>query len=104
MNLLFAFFAGMFMANSIPHLIPGIMGKTHMTPLAKNSSALINILWGAINLIAGAWFFNISNGQITEILSFNEYSISFWIGALVLAVIAAVLFSNPKARFPWFKK
>jgi hypothetical protein len=90
MNLVLAFFAGMFLANSLPHLIAGIQGNTHMTPLAKNSSALVNVVWGSVNFVLGAWIFNASGGNLAEVLSMNSFSISF-------------LFSNPNAKFPWFK-
>lgn len=46
-------FSGAFLANSIPHLVSGISGREFSTPLANPSSAILNGIWGLINLIAG---------------------------------------------------
>ena len=53
------FFAGAFFANGVPHFVQGICGNKFQTPFASppgvgESSALINVLWGAANLIAAA--------------------------------------------------
>jgi hypothetical protein len=103
MNLVLAFLAGMFLTNSIPHIVSGIQGNRHMTPLSKESSAIINIVWGYINLVFGALLLNFSGGDLSEVLSFNDYSIAFLGGSLFMALGNAWLFSNPNARFPWFK-
>ena len=103
MDLLFAFLAGAFLTNSIPHLVSGMMGNKHMTPLAKDSSALVNVGWGYVNLLVGAFIFSLSERSLTSVLSFDNYSIAFLLGSFVIAVLAAWMFSNPNARFPWFK-
>ena len=53
------FFGGAFLSNSLPHLINGISGMPFQSPFAKPpgeglSSALVNVLWGFVNLVA-AW-------------------------------------------------
>lgn len=103
MELLLAFFAGMFITNSVPHIVSGIQGNKHMTPISKDSSAIINVIWGYINLVLGALIFNFSGGDVNRIFSFDAYSLSFMAGSITLALTAAWLFSNPNARFPWFK-
>lgn len=55
--LLAYFWGGVFLANTIPHLVAGIMGRAHQTPFAKPpgeglSSSKVNVLWGFANLVA----------------------------------------------------
>ena len=52
------FFGGVFCANSVPHLVSGMMGRAFQSPFAKPpgrglSSSTANVFWGAINLVAG---------------------------------------------------
>jgi hypothetical protein len=52
------FFAGAFLANSVPHFVQGISGRSFPTPFASppgqgESSPLVNVLWGSFNLIVG---------------------------------------------------
>lgn len=47
------FFAGAFLANSVPHFVQGITGHEFQTPFAESSSAMLNVLWGFINLAIG---------------------------------------------------
>lgn len=52
------FFGGIFFANSIPHIVSGMMGRAFQSPFAKPpgkglSSSTVNVLWGAFNLAAG---------------------------------------------------
>jgi len=49
-----ALFAGAFAANAVPHSVQGICGNRFQTPFASppgrgESSALVNVLWGAAN-------------------------------------------------------
>jgi hypothetical protein len=52
-------FGGAFLANTLPHLINGISGRSFQSPFAKPpgvglSSSTVNVLWGMLNL-AIAW-------------------------------------------------
>jgi len=52
------FFAGMFLANAVPHYVQGISGNRFPTPFAHPpgkglSSSLVNTLWGLLNLAIG---------------------------------------------------
>ena len=47
---------GALLANAIPHLVSGIMGRPFQSPFAKPpgqglSSSTVNVLWGALNLL-----------------------------------------------------
>jgi hypothetical protein len=52
------FFAGAFLANSVPHFVQGISGRSFPTPFASppgqgESPPLVNVLWSSFNLIVG---------------------------------------------------
>ena len=51
------FFGGAFLANAVPHLVNGMSGRAFQSPFATPpgeglSSATVNVLWGAFNLLA----------------------------------------------------
>ena len=52
------FFGGAFLANAIPHFVNGVTGHPFQSPFASPSgqglsSAMVNVLWGAFNLVMG---------------------------------------------------
>lgn len=52
------FAAGLFLANSIPHLVQGICGHRFQSPFASppgvgESSPMVNVLWGFFNFAVG---------------------------------------------------
>ncbi|MDB5565391.1 MAG: hypothetical protein JWP84_1957 [Tardiphaga sp.] len=52
------FFGGAFLANTIPHLVSGVMGRPFQSPFATPrgeglSSSTVNVLWGFFNLVVG---------------------------------------------------
>ncbi len=104
MNLILGFLAGMFITNGVPHFVSGIRGDKHMTPLAKDSSAMVNVVWAYVNFVIGIWLFKASGASLNDIFMLDTYSIVFILGSFFMGVSAAWLFSNPNARFPWFKK
>jgi hypothetical protein len=49
------FFGGVFLANAIPHLVSGVMGRPFQSPFSKPpgeglSSSTVNVVWGFFNL------------------------------------------------------
>jgi hypothetical protein len=68
------FWAGMFLANFVPHYIKGIAGDPFPTPFSKQpgkslSSPLVNILWGLLNLVIGSLLFRIGRVSTDDNLS-----------------------------------
>jgi hypothetical protein len=68
------FWAGMFLANFVPHFIKGIAGDPFPTPFAKPpgkglSSPLVNVLWALFNLAAGYVLFRIAKISANDGLS-----------------------------------
>ncbi len=52
------FFGGAFLANAVPHLVSGMMGRPFQSPFAKPpgkglSSSTVNVLWGFFNVAVG---------------------------------------------------
>ncbi len=52
------FFGGIFLANAIPHVVSGMMGRPFQSPFAKPageglSSSTVNVLWGFFNIVIG---------------------------------------------------
>jgi len=88
-----AFFAGIFLANTVPHFIHGISGNKFPTPFAKPhgkglSSPLTNILWANFNLLIGYILFRSS-----EVSADNKIlSIVFFIGILVMSIFSSIHF------------
>ena len=55
---LIQFIAGLFLANGVPHFVQGISGNSFQSPFASppgvgESSAVVNVLWGFLNLVIG---------------------------------------------------
>jgi hypothetical protein len=55
---LIQFVSGLFLANGVPHFVQGTSGHWFQTPFASppgvgESSPVINVLWGFLNLVIG---------------------------------------------------
>ncbi len=88
-----AFFAGMILANFVPHFVNGISGNPFPTPFANPpgkglSSPLINVLWAFFNLIIGAVIFRISKVSAKNPLSL----ISFFLGIVSISIMLSISF------------
>jgi hypothetical protein len=91
LHLVSYFFAGAFLANAIPHLVSGMMGRPFQSPFAKPSgiglsSSTVNVLWGFFNVIAGYLL-------VVRVGSFDLRSISdilpLAVGALLIGLFSA---------------
>jgi hypothetical protein len=85
------FFGGAFLANAIPHLVSGMMGRAFQSPFAKPpgqglSSSTVNVLWGACNVAVGYWL-------VCQVGAFDLRSPTHVLvagsGALLMAVVGA---------------
>jgi hypothetical protein len=85
------FFGGMFLVNAIPHFVSGLMGRRFPSPFASppgkgESSPMVNVLWGALNLVAGYWLvFRVGEFFIRETSSV----VALGVGGLLMAVMLA---------------
>jgi hypothetical protein len=79
-NYFASFFAGMFLANTVPHFVHGISGDRFPTPFAKPpgrglSSPTVNVLWALLNLVAGYFLFRtgkIWSGNMPALVVFSR--------------------------------
>lgn len=55
--------AGSFAANALPHLYFGLAGLNHMTPFGDPSSPMVNIGWGAANVVIAAAAARMGSGR-----------------------------------------
>lgn len=67
--------AGLLLANAVPHFVHGISGNRFPTPFAKPrgkglSSPTFNVIWGLINLVAGYFLlrWRVSSDNILSII------------------------------------
>jgi hypothetical protein len=90
-----AFFAGLFLANAIPHFVQGISGNKFPTPFAKPpgkglSSATVNVIWGLFNAIVGTILFIHSaiKAETTWLW------VTFFVGVALISIPMSVRFSK----------
>jgi hypothetical protein len=89
-------FGGVFLMNSVPHLVNGVSGRSFPSPFASPpgrglSSAWVNVLWGVFNLLIGYLL----------VCQVGEFSLrdprdvaAAGVGALVMALVSANAFSK----------
>jgi len=93
------FFAGMFLANFVPHFVHGISGDRFPSPFAQPpgkglSSPTVNVVWALFNLVIGYILFrvgNISSGGASALLV-------FFAGLAAISILLSVRFANKQSR------
>ncbi len=93
------FFAGMFLANSVPHFVHGISGDPFPSPFAKPpgkglSPAPVNVVWALVNMVIGYALFrggHVAQGEASVLLV-------FFAGIAVISVWLSVEFQKKHAR------
>ena len=89
--LIACFFGGVFLANAMPHLIAGQMGRPFQSPFAKPpgeglSTSTVNVVWGAFNLA-------IAYGLLARLGHFDIQSLphvgSAFLGGLLISLFSA---------------
>jgi hypothetical protein len=83
LHLVSYFFAGLFLANAVPHCVSGMMGRPFQSPFATPSgeglsSSTVNVLWG---------FFNAAIGYML-VLRVGHFD-ALAVGALLISLFAA---------------
>jgi small-conductance mechanosensitive channel len=90
-----AFFAGMFLANAVPHFVNGISGNPFPSPFADPpgqglSAPTINVLWGLFNITVGYLLFRY--GKISHQ---NKLSlVVFFLGIITISIMLSIVFSG----------
>ncbi len=82
------FFGGIFLVNSIPHLVNGVSGSPFQSPFASPpgeglSSSTVNVLWGVFNLA-------IAYGLVVRVGRFDlrqtRHVVVLGLGALIISI------------------
>ncbi len=90
------FFGGMFLTNAVPHTVMGLCGRPMQSPFASPpgqglSSALVNVLWGMLNLVLGYLL-------VVQVGAFDlrkaKHALPFGAGILAMAVMLARTFAK----------
>jgi hypothetical protein len=94
-NYIAGFFAGMFLANVVPHFVHGISGNRFPTPFAHPpgkglSSPTTNVVWALVNLIVGYVLFRLGKVSSGGYLALAV----FFAGVAALSTWLSVLFAK----------
>jgi hypothetical protein len=94
-----AFFAGAFIANTVPHFIHGISGDKFPTPFATPpgkglSSPIINVAWALLNLVVGVLFYRAGKISRTNIVAI----IIFFIGFAAMSFMLSIAFVDKMSQ------
>ncbi len=89
-------FGGAVLANAIPHVVSGMMGRPFQSPFAKPpgqglSSSTVNVLWGFFNIVVG--YVLICRVGDFELRNTGEV-VACGAGALLIALFSARLFGR----------
>ena len=94
-HLIAAFFAGMFLANAVPHFVYGVCGDRFPTPFSKPpgkglSSATVNVVWGLFNMVVGYVLF-----RMGRIWGGDDVTlVVFFVGVVAISVMCSVNFAS----------
>lgn len=94
-----AFFAGVFLANAVPHFVHGISGNRFPTPFAHPpgkglSSSTVNVVWSLLNLAVG--YLLLRAGKVTG--GHNSALIVFFAGIVVISTASSVRFAEKQTK------
>jgi hypothetical protein len=93
------FFAGIFLANVVPHFVHGISGDRFPTPFAHPpgkglSSPTVNVLWALLNLVVGTILFR--TGKVSS--GGDLALVTFFAGIVAISTMMSVQFQKKQAR------
>jgi len=93
------FFAGMLLANVVPHFVHGISGDRFPTPFAHPpgkglSSPTVNVVWALFNLAVGYILFRV--GKVSG--GYDSAQVIFFAGIAAIGIMSSVHFAGKQAR------
>ena len=94
------FFAGLFIANTVPHIIHGVSGDVFPTPFATPpgkgpSSPTVNTFWGLFNLAIGYILMRAGKVSNQKVLSV----IIFFLGIIAMSWMLSIAFMEKQMQF-----
>jgi hypothetical protein len=93
------FFAGMILANAVPHFVQGISGDRFPTPFASPpgkglSSPTVNVVWGLFNVVIGTILF-----RVGKVCGGGDAALGiFFAGIVVISTMMSVQFSKKQTK------
>ena len=87
------FFAGLFLTNTVPHLVHGVSGDSFPSPFANPpgkglSSPTVNVLWALANLVIGYILLRV--GKVSQT---NKWSLlAFFAGVVCFSIMLSIVF------------
>ena len=100
-NYIACLFAGMFLANVVPHFVHGISGDRFPTPFAHPpgkglSSPTVNVVWALFNLVVGYILFRVGKVSGGDDLAL----VIFFAGIVAMSTMLSVQFAKKQALQP----
>jgi len=98
-NYVACFFAGMFLANVVPHYVQGVSGDRFPSPFSKPpgkglSSPMVNVMWALFNLLVGYILF-----RAGKVASGGDLALGvFFAGIAAISVMLAANFAKKDPR------
>lgn len=97
-NYVACFFAGMFLANFVPHFVYGVCGDPFPTPFAHPpgkglSSPVVNVLWALLNLVLGYILFRVGGVSSANYVSLFV----FFAGIAAMSIMLSINFAKKHA-------
>jgi hypothetical protein len=92
------FFAGVLLANAVPHFVHGISGDRFPTPFAHPrgrglSSPTVNVVWALFNLVVGYILFRVGGVGSGS----NSAVVVFFAGVAAISTVLSVRFAKKQA-------
>ena len=93
------FFAGVFLANAVPHFVYGVSGDRFPSPFANPpgkglSSPIVNTLWALLNLVIGYLLF-----RVGKVSSGGDVSLAiFFAGIAAISIQLSMHFTKKHAQ------
>ena len=89
-------FGGAFLANAVPHLVAGMMGRPFQSPFARPpgeglSSSTVNVLWAFFNL--GVGYLLVCRVGEFDLKNMTDAA-ALGLGALAMGLVSARLFGR----------
>ena len=94
------FFAGLFIANTVPHFIHGVSGDVFPTPFSTPagkgpSSPTVNVFWALLNFFIGYLLMRAGKVSNQRVMS----HIVFFLGIVVMSWLLSVAFMDKQMQF-----
>jgi hypothetical protein len=98
-NFIACFFAGVFLANVVPHFVHGISGDPFPSPFAHPpgkglSSPTVNVVWALFNLVVGYILLRVGKVSSEDIRAL----VVFFAGIAAISINLSVHFAKKQAR------